>query len=296
MFDCRPPKNKQEFEQYYHLRWKMLREPWKQPLGSEKDELEQQSIHRAIFDGKGNILAVGRLTITQGWQANIRFMAVDVNAQGKGLGKVIVESLEQAALERGVNRISLHAREVAVTFYRKLGYTLKEKSHLLFGEVQHFSMDKELTPEGFALNESVHLLQKTWHETIPLSNAMGLVIDSYNIQSLVTHADIQFNKNLHNTMFAGSIYTLATLTGWGWIYLELAANGLEADIVLAQGNIEYLAPIPGAANGYAVREQCEGDCKKLVDKSKCKYKLQVQIMSGDIVAAVFSGQYVLVRK
>jgi hypothetical protein len=38
----------------------------------------------------------------------------------------------------------LHAREVALDFYKKLDYELVEKSHLLFGEIQHYLMVKDL--------------------------------------------------------------------------------------------------------------------------------------------------------
>ncbi len=39
------PKTKVEFEQYYDLRWRILRQPWNRPRESEKDEKEENSIH-----------------------------------------------------------------------------------------------------------------------------------------------------------------------------------------------------------------------------------------------------------
>lgn len=36
---CEP--SDENFEEYYYLRWKVLRKPWNQPIGSEKDELEK---------------------------------------------------------------------------------------------------------------------------------------------------------------------------------------------------------------------------------------------------------------
>ena len=48
MYLVKAPENKAMFDRYYHFRWLMLRAPWQQPLGSEQDELEQQSIHRLI--------------------------------------------------------------------------------------------------------------------------------------------------------------------------------------------------------------------------------------------------------
>ena len=36
----RPPQSAEEFAAYYELRWRVLREPWSLPRGSERDELE----------------------------------------------------------------------------------------------------------------------------------------------------------------------------------------------------------------------------------------------------------------
>jgi tRNA-dihydrouridine synthase len=55
-----------------------------------------------------------------------------------------MEACERVACERGDTKIILHAREVALNFYTKLDYKLIEKSHLLFGEIQHYLMEKEL--------------------------------------------------------------------------------------------------------------------------------------------------------
>ena len=40
--------------------------------------------------------------------------------------------------------VVLEARENAVPFYESLGYSMIEKSYLLFGEIQHFRMKKAL--------------------------------------------------------------------------------------------------------------------------------------------------------
>ena len=57
----RSPANESEFKAYYALRWKILREPWNQPPGSEKDEFEQVAVHLAAWDDAGNLIGVGRL-------------------------------------------------------------------------------------------------------------------------------------------------------------------------------------------------------------------------------------------
>jgi len=50
--------------------------------------------------------------------------------------------METEAKQKGIQQIILHAREVALPFYQKLGYQLDGPSHLLFDEIQHFLMHK----------------------------------------------------------------------------------------------------------------------------------------------------------
>lgn len=54
--------------------------------------------------------------------AKMRQVAVRRDFQNQGLGRRLVESFEDEALRRGFHEIVLHAREVAVPFYLRLGY------------------------------------------------------------------------------------------------------------------------------------------------------------------------------
>jgi len=296
MIDCRAPKNKQEIEEYYQLRWLVLRKPWKQSKGSEQDELELQAIHRCAFDANKNIVAVGRLHFIEQFHSQIRYMAVDPDVHGNGYGQQVLKTLEQEAAIRGAKKISLHARENAVTFYQHHGYSLVEKSHLLYGDIQHFLMEKQLST---AINHQALLankLQTTWHQTIPLSQAMNIVINHYDKQRLFTSCEPGFNKNLHNTMFAGSIYTLATLTGWGWVYCLLAQEQVDGDIVLADAKIKYLAPIAGVVSAQTNENCIEGNVAPLKESKKSRVTVEVVLYSGDKVAAQFTGHYVILPK
>ncbi len=139
----RSPDSKKEYDEYYLLRWKILRAPWKQPLGTEKDQLEDKSVHRiAMLDNK--IIACGRLHFIDQITAQIRYMAVNENYLNQGIGKKILHSLESAALQNNIRTIILDARENAVGFYKKHDYQLQEKSHLLFNQIQHYKMEKNL--------------------------------------------------------------------------------------------------------------------------------------------------------
>ena len=43
-------------------------------------------------------------------------------------------------LKKKNKQIILHARENAINFYLKNGFKLGQKTHILFGEVQHYLM------------------------------------------------------------------------------------------------------------------------------------------------------------
>jgi len=288
---CITPKSILEFEKYYHLRWHILRQPWQQALGSEQDEFELQSYHRMIVDENQQVLAVGRLEKSSQHVGKIRYMAVNPMAQGQGLGKQIICVLELLAQQLGVTEIELNARENAVGFYQKLAYQQHEFSHLLFNEIKHFTMRKKLLPHSLHLQDRAKVLQGIWHDTIPMSKAMKMEISYYDEAKLFTHCDADFNQNLHHTMFAGSIYTLATLTGWGWVYLQLQQRKLSGNIVLADANIRYHKPIKGVAHASVEQEDTMGDLTALQQAKKARIKLTAQVYCGDTVAASFTGTY-----
>ena len=138
------PKTAEDFEKYYHLRWEILRKPWDKPKGSEKDDTENSCIHAMAIDDKGDVVAVCRLQYNSSKEAQIRYMAVKENTQGKGIGSSIIRYIENKAMERGIESIVLHAREKAVNFYKSNGYKTMEISYLMWEKIQHFLMKKTL--------------------------------------------------------------------------------------------------------------------------------------------------------
>ena len=97
-------------------------------------------------------------------------------------------------------------------------------------------------------------------------------------------------------MFAGSIYTLATLSGWAWVYLQLNEANLEGDIVLAEGNVRYHAPLQGVAHAKVEHANTHREFIPLQQNNKARIKLNVQVYCGDNVAATFTGTYFILPK
>lgn len=143
-YTVKQPVTEEEFTQYYHLRWLLLRAPWDEPQGSEKDDIEDQCFHAVVFDEQKQCIGVGRLQLNSKTEAQIRYMAVVKAHEKKGVGTRIIDALEDRARERNIKTIVLDAREPAICFYLKLGYIQKEKTYLLFNSIQHYRMEKSL--------------------------------------------------------------------------------------------------------------------------------------------------------
>jgi N-acetylglutamate synthase-like GNAT family acetyltransferase len=141
--EIKSPQSDTEWKAYYALRFNVLREPWNQPLGSEVLADEDQAIHAiAVEDGK--VLGVARMHESAEKQGQVRCVATATAAQGRGIGKTIMAYLEEQAKAKGWTEIVLEARENAVPFYQRIGYTIIAESYLLFGEIQHYRMSKTL--------------------------------------------------------------------------------------------------------------------------------------------------------
>jgi predicted GNAT family N-acyltransferase len=143
MVEIRTPKNEHEWKSYYDLRFRVLREPLSQPRGSEKNDGDNTGIHFALFEND-KIQAIARLDLMENKIAQVRFVAVDFDLQGKGYGKKIMFATETKSEELGIEKIILHARDYAVDFYLHLGYQWIEPSYKLFDVLQHFLMEKKI--------------------------------------------------------------------------------------------------------------------------------------------------------
>ena len=85
--DIRSPESELEFVAYYDLRWRVLRKPWGQPFGSERDELDAAATHVAGYDEAKRLVCVGRLHAVETGVGQVRYMAVEEPMRGRGLGQ-----------------------------------------------------------------------------------------------------------------------------------------------------------------------------------------------------------------
>lgn len=137
----RAPQSESEWTAYYDLRFRVLRQPWGQSVGSERDNSEESAHHFALYK-EAALIAVVRLDQIYQGQFQVRYMAVEPAYQGQGMGKFLFENVVGFCTSKNATEIILHAREIAIPFYRAMNFEIVQKSHLLFNEIQHYLMRK----------------------------------------------------------------------------------------------------------------------------------------------------------
>ncbi|CSA25581.1 galactoside O-acetyltransferase [Vibrio cholerae] len=266
------------------------------PIGSERDEYDSMSHHRMIVDSRGYPMAIGRLYITPDCEGQIRYMAVKANRRSKGMGSLILVALESLARQEGAKRLVCNAREDAIPFYAKNGFERRGELTDERGPVRHQQMVKTLDPMANVLRkpEWCTELQDRWGKHIPISDKMGIKIQQYTGYQFQCCAQLNPNLNPHNTLFAGSAFTLATLTGWGMAWLLMRERDLQGDIVLVDSHIRYRHPVVQNPVASTSLDGISGDLDRLESGRKARIVVRVIISSGEVEAIEFIGTYMLI--
>ncbi len=138
-------------------------------------------------------------------------------------------------------------------------------------------------------------LEQILHNEIPISKAIGVRVASYDGTSLALSAPLAPNTNRHGTVFAGSLYSLAVLCGWGLLDLKLAEAKLHKHIVIQESSIRYLHPV-----GHGLHAECRLDndafqhfLRILKKHGRARLSLDVTISQDNRPAVEFSGRYVV---
>jgi len=141
----RSPKTKEEFKAYYALRFHVLRESLGQHPGSEKDDFEPISIHYMAVDEQTNqIIGVVKLFEKEPAMGQFSHLAVDSAFQHKGVGRLLIHTVEQKSRELGYRKLGTLTRLTATGFYERCGYKPMGITGVLFGKLQMMWMEKDL--------------------------------------------------------------------------------------------------------------------------------------------------------
>ena len=122
MYTVRTPKTRDEFKAYYALRYRVLREPWGHPKGTEKDDYEPISEHFMAVNDKGEVVGVAKLYEKTEGVGHISHLAVAPENQHKGIGHLLLNSVEERARARSFKIIGTMARVTATAYFERSGF------------------------------------------------------------------------------------------------------------------------------------------------------------------------------
>ena len=111
------------------------------PEEEEVDQFENEATHFVLYDNEQPIGA-GRFRTIDG-VGKIERICVLSTYRNRGIGRIIMEAIEQYAKENGVLKAKLNAQTHAQPFYEKLGYETVSDVFMDAG-IPHVTMVKNL--------------------------------------------------------------------------------------------------------------------------------------------------------
>ena len=142
--EIKSPKTEAEWKKYDDFRWEVLRKPLKMSHIPLKDNLEDSSYHFMAITISKKILACGRVHMNNEYEAQIRYMGVSDDIRRMGVGTSMVNKLEDKAKTLGAKYVTLNARNIALDFYKSLGY-IEIEPYESDIKIPHTRMEKILT-------------------------------------------------------------------------------------------------------------------------------------------------------
>jgi len=131
-----------EYPEYLELREAVLRRPIGLRITEEELAMEEHYVHIAgLIDSR--VCATTALVPEEGNKMRMIQVAISPDVQSKGIGSAMMRFIDEYCKLRSVEYIWCHARESAVAFYAKNGYSAEGESFEKVG-IPHRLMHKSL--------------------------------------------------------------------------------------------------------------------------------------------------------
>ncbi len=148
MIEIKSPQTREEFKDYYDLRYHVLREPFGMPRGTEKDDYEPISQHfMAIDSEKGKIAGVVKLLEKDPQTGWFSHLAISPEYQHRGIGRMLLDAVESESRRRGYSLLSCQSHLNTTGFFEKAGFEMAGMPGHYFGPTQVVWMEKKLDPQ-----------------------------------------------------------------------------------------------------------------------------------------------------
>jgi GNAT superfamily N-acetyltransferase len=130
---CREyPFDSADYQEAVRLREAVLRAPLGLAWTARDFEAEERSYHLGAFQG-ARLVSTLILRPRENGEVQMRQVAVAADVQARGIGTALVRYAEQFAADRGFRTITAHARQAALDFYHRLGYSVSGEPFIEVG-------------------------------------------------------------------------------------------------------------------------------------------------------------------
>lgn len=163
-------------------------------------------------------------------------------------------------------------------------------------------MNTPLNPEKISKK-----LKQFFIDHLPITQFMGLEVESYDGDTLILTAPLEPNINDKQTAFGGSLYNTAVMACWGMIYLKTQEKNIQCNQVVAEGSMKYIAPVDGRIRAIChapSEEELIAFFDHFERKGKARIGLEAAIYNDTCVMKIdpetkpsvkFSGQYAILK-
>ena len=137
------------------------------------------------------------------------------------------------------------------------------------------------------------------HAHFPVAVAMQVTVDSYTDDEVVLRAPLAANRNIHETGFAGSLYSLGALAGWGLVHGWLDRTRRGATLLIGRGEITYRRPVRDeftATSSVKDNRYRTAFLEAVSRRERAELELEAAITSGSDEAAIFTGQFIVLTE
>ena len=132
----------EELQQAYHVRKTVFVEEQNVPIEEEIDHLEEESTHFIVTNEDNEPIGAGRFRVVDSY-GKVERICVLAEARTSGVGRALMEAIEQYALSQEIEITKLNAQVQAIPFYESLGYAIISDEFLDAG-IPHRTMKKRL--------------------------------------------------------------------------------------------------------------------------------------------------------
>ena len=148
-------------------------------------------------------------------------------------------------------------------------------------------------------------LKTFFAQHLPITQFMGLEVESYDGDTLILTAPLAPNINDKQTAFGGSLYNVAVMACWGMVYLKTQERKIKCNQVVAEGHVKYIAPVNGKLRAICHapnEEELERFFNHFADTGRAKIELQSVIYDDENITKIdrkikpamkFTGAYAI---